>query len=94
MANTDQTDNTTNAQGPADLDDNAVYREKVYAALGELVEGTAEDVVNKLESLYPEAPDKLIIARTHQALTELHVKERIGAKEADGKLIYHSGLAK
>jgi hypothetical protein len=94
MANTDQTENTNNTQVPQDLDDNAVYREKVYAALGELGEGSAEEVVNKLESLYPEAPDKLIIAKTHQSLTELHTEDRIRATEVDGKLIYKSGSAK
>jgi hypothetical protein len=64
-------------------------QEKVIYALANIGEGSAEEVVLKMEELDPEAPNKEVIGVTHRILTELHSSGLIAGREERGSIIYN-----
>ena len=58
-------------------------------ALADIREGTAEAVVRHIEWLDPDANHKLVIATTHDVLTDLFQKGLLGAREDNGDLIFN-----
>jgi len=76
-------------QVPPAYDRTHSVTEKVIFALADIGEGTAEAVVRHIEWLDPDANHKLVIATTHDVLTDLFQKGLLGAREDNGDLIFN-----
>ena len=74
---------------PAAYDQAANVTEKIVFALADINEGTADDVIRKIEQLEPEADHKPVIAATRQSLTDLFDKGMIAGTERDGNLVFN-----
>jgi phage gp29-like protein len=60
----------------------------VLQALTALGKGTAEEVVKKLEQLYPDLPNKEVIGGTHKILTDLFAQDKIAGIDSEGTIVY------
>jgi hypothetical protein len=61
---------------------------KVLDALTELGKGTAEEVVKKIELLYPDLPNKEVIGGAHKILAYLFAQGKIDGIDRDGTIVY------
>ena len=73
---------------PAHFDGRAPIADQTLYALGQLRNGTADEVVNKLKELHSMDAGKDIIASVHSLLTEWHTKGLIAAADENGGLRY------
>jgi hypothetical protein len=67
---------------------NEKLNEQVMAAVRELGQGTADEIVKKVEEANPDAENKELIAATHFALTELHDGGKLKGTDREGSIVY------
>ncbi len=76
-------------QVPASYKDAANVNEKVAFALADIGEGSADEVIRRIEALEQGADHKPVIAATRQTLTEWYDNGLIAANDRNGDLIYN-----
>ena len=73
---------------PSKMEEAETLQDQVVFALARLGKGTTDQVVKKMEELLPKAPDKELIAGTHEVLTQLFEKGLLTGSESEGNIVY------